>query len=231
MQEDRNIIPIVMVCAVVAVVFLLVALLVPFDRTSTFWAAFVFGLMALAVALAANLYVAVGSRSLRSAFYRVSISTISIVYLMAAIIVSLIFMAASTLPIWPLILIQAILLALCALGLIGGNSVAGMVEGGEAATQQQTSVIRDLRMHVQALETTPQDPNARAALKKLSDELRYTDPVSTPECASYDQQLLMDMGRLNAAVETENGETTEQLSACMCATIAQRAAVCRASKG
>ena len=230
MNNSKGIVPIAIAWFIIAALFLVVAFVAPFDRASTFWIAFAFACLAIVVALGMNLFVIMTSRSMTSALYRASIPAISIGYLLAALIVSLMFMGFTDLPSWLLIIIQVGLLAFGLLGLIGSQAGAALVENGEVATRAQTSAIASLRTQANSVLPFVQDAETRKALSGLCDKLRYTDPVSSPATAIIDQQLMTSMAQLNAAMQTADTYQVQQICANMMLYIDQREAVCRSTK-
>ena len=230
MDKNRGILPVVGACAIVAVVFLVLVLAVPLYHGDVYWTGVAFGWVAIAVALASNLFVVFSSRSTQSALYRTSVSTVSILYVVVACGISFVFMLMPTSPAWLLVVIQVILLALCLAGLIGGGGAASIIERGEEATRAQTAAIATLRMQADALKNFGLDSNTRKALDTLCDELRYADPVSTPATISCDQRLGSYMAQLGTALQNGDGALARELCSQMGVIIRERAALCRSTK-
>lgn len=230
MNRSKGILPIVASALIVAVVFLVIILAVPLYRGPLYWTAVAFGVLAIVVALVANLYVVLSSHSTRSALYRVSVSTVGIIYMVVACAVSFIFMLMPMAPLWVLIVVQVVLLALCLAGVIAGGSAASAIERGEQATYAATSTIATLRAQAESLKSFAQDPATREALKKVADELRFADPVSSPATAPCDQQLLTYMGQLASALQAGDANQVQYICSQMSVVIAQRAAFCRGAK-
>ncbi len=230
MNRSKGILPIVASALIVAVVFLVIILAVPLYRGTLYWTAVAFGGIAIVVALLANLYVVLSSRSTKSALYRISVSTVGIVYMVVACAVSFIFMLMPMAPLWILIVVQVILLALCLAGVIAGGSAANTIERGEEATSIATSTIATLRAQADSLKSFAQDPPTRQALKKVADELRFADPISSPATAPCDQQLLAYISQLASALQAGDTNQVQYICSQMSVVIAQRAAFCRDAK-
>lgn len=230
MDQGKGIIPVVISCLVVAVVFAVVSFAVPFARNETYWIAFAFAWVSIVVAFGANLYVVLTAHSAKSVVYRASISVISILYLIAAAVVSLVFMANSSLPSWILIVIQVVLLALCLLSLIGGAGGASMVESGEAATRASTSFIQSMRMQANGALPFARNDETRRALTGLSEKLRFTDPMSSPATEMVDQQIANSMARVNASLQSGDDAQVQAMCAQMLVLIDEREAICRSTK-
>lgn len=221
---------IILSCAIVAVAFLVIVFAVPFIWDSTFWVCFASIWIAIALVLLANIYVIATSRSMTSAVYKISLSTVSIIYLIVTGIVSLAIMAVGAVPFWIALIVEVVLLALCLLGFIGGAAGADLIESDGASTAYSKVTIDTLRSQSRALIPMASDPSAKKALTELSEKLLYTDPMSSDATVPFDQQLITLMGGIDAALR--QGEWATVVSLCNDAsiTIDQRAAICRASK-
>ena len=99
---NKSMIRFLVILAVVLIVFVVIAFVIPFAHTGVFWVALVFGL----IAIAAQLYVqpkAFAGEGARSKFYGFPIGRVGVIYLIAQLVLSLAAMALS-----------AVLVAACA---------------------------------------------------------------------------------------------------------------------
>ena len=110
--------------AVLLVLYILVAFLIPFVHTAVFWVSFVFTLVAFAVVSTA-LYIAFGKQpGAKSKFYGFPIAKIGVIYGVVQLIAGLIFMALGVwIPVWVAVLIYAIALGAAVIGLISADAV------------------------------------------------------------------------------------------------------------
>ena len=74
--------------------------------------------------------------------------------------------------------------------LFGIMSQANMIENIEITGRIQTDNLRQMREEVQILISETEGNSARKALLTLSDDLRYSDPVSNIALSSYDEKVL-----------------------------------------
>ena len=225
MNQSKGLTPIIICSAIVAVVYLVVALFIPFLRTPSYWVAFGFGWAAILVAIATNVYMVKASNTVQGILYRSSLSIISIIYLIVATIVSLGFMAVAVAPIWLVILIQVVLAAICAVVVVAGAQAASHIESGEAVTKQEISFIKNMRMQVNALEPLAKTSEVKCAVASFAEALRYTDPVTNPALYDFDQELAGLVAALRNALLAQ--DDAQALTLCERAkeAIARRAAV------
>lgn len=229
MNSKTGLTSVIIAGALLALLANIVALAAPFLHTPTFWVGYAFIWVALGIAIAANAYVVYSSRSAMSALYRTSISTVSILYLFAAVACSLLFMAIQG-PAWLLLIVQAALAVACLLSLMGGEVGAQLVEQGDNATKSQTFHMNALRSQVSAISAAATNTPAQEALKHLSESLRYSDPVSSAAASDLETSLFESVNQLYAAVQSGDSQLAISLCNQMEITLAQRNAICRAAK-
>ena len=90
---------------VLLILYILIAFLIPFAKTATYWVSFVFTLIAFCV-VAASIYIAfVKNPDAKSRFYGFPIARIGIIYGIAQLVAGLLLMALGKwVPVWPLAL-------------------------------------------------------------------------------------------------------------------------------
>lgn len=217
---------------IVAIVFNVVFLLVPFAHTASFWTAYLFGLVTLVACAAGNLYVIRESRTPRAGLYRTSVVEVSFVYLGVSIALNLVVAALFWWePTWIVIVLNVFALAAYAIAFLGSNTGAELVEEDEARTSIQTGAMAGLREQAGlALEATAPDAPYAAELRGLVEDLRYADPVSNEFSQPYETQLSSAMASLASFIDA--GQTDEALACCRNARaiLKQRNIACRRGK-
>ena len=115
--------------AVLIAAYMVVALAVPFVRSSGFWVSFVLTIAAIA-AQACLLYSAFRKgESPRSKLYGFPIARIGVMYAAVQIALSFVCMALGKwIPLWLQIIVQVLLLAAAALGFLAADAVRDEVE-------------------------------------------------------------------------------------------------------
>lgn len=230
MNHSKGLMPVIICSCIVAAVYLVVAFAIPFLWTPTYWVAFAFGWLAIIVAIVTNLYAVRASTTARGVVYRSSLSVISIAYLIVAAAVSLAFMAFSLAPIWVVVLIQVLLIAACVAVLVGLASATSHIEDGEQVTRYETSFIKSMRTQAQAFLTLAVTPELRRSVERVSDALRYADPVATPASGAIDQEIAGLMGSLQEALMTQNETAAIALCSQIEDALKRRAAIVIATK-
>ena len=182
-----------LILAIVLVVFAVVAFVAPFEKTPAFWVSFMFGLMAICFQI--PLWnKALSGETLKSKFLGFPVLHVGISYLIIQLIVSIIMMAVPGIPLWIAVIVDVIILAITCILVTSGDVARTAIEETEEKIQAKTSFIKGLKVDVDALLSKEADAEVKAALRKLSDEIRYSDPIS------------------NSAVEGIEAEISEKLT-------------------
>ena len=214
-NHNKNLVRGLLVFAIVLCAYNLLAFLIPFRHTSTFWLGYVFGLVAIAFQIVALLVAFRNVDTARSKFYGIPTLRVGLYYLVGQLILSFIAMALGFVPgfpIWPLWLIFILFLAFAALGMIGADAVRDEIEQQEFVVKRDTSAMRELQNMSASLARRCQDPALAAELKKVAEDLRYSDPVSsalTEESEYRIKEMLEDVSG-----EVSSRQTYKALETC-----------------
>lgn len=200
-MKKRQIQGIVVIVTLLAA-YCAVAFLIPFERdNAVFWVSFVFTL----VALAAQVYVVYtafgGDQDAKSRFYGFPIARVGFVYLIAQVVLSIVFMAlAGNVRLWLPLLLYIVLAGTAALGFIATDVTRDEIQRQDADLKANVSAMRSIQSKASALLGVTQDAETRKAVEKLSDALRYSDPVSSPAISEIESDLAACVDELQKAV-------------------------------
>ncbi len=215
------------------VIFVLIAFLVPFPRNGVFWTGFIFGVIAiLAQALIWSIAFK-GAESARSKFYGIPIARIGTIYLIVQLILSLIAMFLSWVPVipaWPFILVFLIIMGVVALGTIAADVTREEIERQDVQIKRDVSNMRELQSLGRSLVSSCEDKSLLSQVQKLSDDLRYSDPVSSEATAESEAELNRLLTELQTALF--DGDTSGAAGLCKQtqAVLAERNRICKLNK-
>ena len=212
---------------VLLVLYVLIAFLVPFVHTATFWVSFVFTLIAFGV-VAASIYIAfVKNPDAKSRFYGFPIARIGVLYGGAQLIVSLVVMAvAKWTPWWIPVLVYAIGLGAAVIGLVSAEAVVDQIKTQDVKLKDNTTMMRTLQSKISQIASQTDD----AAIKALAEEFRYSDPVSNDAIADAEADLAAAVDQLQAAFVDGDNEAMAQLCRKASALLAERNRLCKLNK-
>ena len=212
---------------VLLVLYILIAFLIPFVHTATFWVSFIFTLISFAV-VAASIYIAfIRNPDAKSRFYGFPIAKIGVIYGAGQLIASMVFMAlAAVSPAWVAVLVYAIALGVTVIGLISVETVVEEIHVQDAKLKKDVALMRGLQSKVNQLSAQSDD----TVLKALADEFRYSDPVSSEALAEAEADLSAVVDELQAAFVDGDKDAAAQLCRKASALLAERNRLCKLNK-
>lgn len=203
----------VLVLVLLFVVYTLIVLAVPFAKGGMFWLTYLF----TAVAFGVQAYVFKLSfekeAGAKSKFYGFPIARVGVLYLAVQLVLGLVFMAlAAVAPVWLALVLYLALLAAAAVGVIATDSIRDEVERQDAQLKKDVATMRALQSKAAALPARCEDAAAKAALEKLAEEFRYSDPVSASALTDLETDMAATMEELSVAVT--DGDNAAVLALC-----------------
>lgn len=212
---------------VLLVLYILIAFLIPFVKTATFWVSFVFTLIAFGV-VAASIYIAfIKNPDAKSRFYGFPIAKIGAIYGLVQLIAGIVFMAlAAYVPVWVAILVYAIALGAAVIGLISVETVVEEIHIQDAKLKKGVSLMRALQSKISQIASQTDD----AAIKAFAEEIRYSDPVSNAAIADAEADLAAAVDELQSAYVDGDSEAVAKLCRKASALLAERNRLCKLNK-
>lgn len=221
----------VLVLVLLFVVYTLIVLAVPFAKGGMFWLTYLFTAAAFVVQAYVFKLSFEKKAGAKSKFYGFPIARVGVLYLAVQIMLGLVFMAlAAVAPVWLALVLYLALLAAAAVGVIATDSIRDEVERQDTQLKKDVATMRALQSKAAALPARCEDTTAKAALEKLAEEFRYSDPVSAPALADLETDMAAIMEELSAAVT--DGDNAAVLALCkkISATLAERNRLCKLNK-
>ena len=213
-----------LILTIVLIVFAVITFAAPFEKTPVFWVSFVFGLLAICFQI--PLWnKALGGETLKSKFLGFPVLHIGVAYLIIQLIVSIIMMAVPGISLWIAIIVDVIILAITCILVTSGDVARTAIEETEEKIQAKTSFIKGLRADVDALLSKEADTEVREALRKLSDEIRYSDPMSSSALENIEAEITEKLISVSTAGENKMNVISE-----ISGLIKQRNIKCKALK-
>lgn len=163
---------------VVFALFNVIAFAIPTDKTATFWTAYAFSVIAFAVQIPLWKMAFGKNDTLKSKFLGIPVIHVGITYLIIQLIAFVVFMIFPTLPVWLAVIVCAIILAVSSLCAIAGQAGANEINRVEEKIKIKRAFIQFLQIDIEMLVERETDAETKAALKKLAENVRFSDPMS-----------------------------------------------------
>lgn len=209
------------------VLYILVVFLVPFVHTLAFWISFLFTLVAFGVTALSSYIAFVRKPDAKSRFYGFPIAKIGVLYGMTQLAVGLVFMALGAwIPAWLAVLVYAVLLCAAVIGLISAEAVADEIGAQDEKLKGNVAFMCDLRSKVEQMAASCDLPE----VKRLAEEIRYSDPVSSEALTEVQKELSDAVEELRSAVANDDRENVSALCRRASAVLAERNRLCKLNK-
>ena len=215
---------------VLLILYILIAFLIPFAKTATYWVSFVFTLIAFCV-VAASIYIAfVKNPDAKSRFYGFPIARIGVIYGVVQLVAGLLLMALGR-WVWVAVLVYAIGLGAAVLGLISADAVAEQIHAQDAKLKKDVAAMRAIQSKLSVLPGQCGDPVTAKCLTQLAEELRFSDPVSSEATRETEDDLNALTDELQKAVLENDTAAAQNLCKRCQAVLMERNRLCKLEKG
>lgn len=184
-------IPIIL--GIVILVLSIIVFSIPFSKTEVFWLSYAFSMLALIVQWPISIISLKKGDTVKSKVYGWPIMRIGLFYLVMVLLVAILSTVFSCIlvqvPIWIPMVCYILLSGLVAIGCVSLDSVRNFVEEQEIQLKPQTDFMKRLYAESVALEKSVSDSQMKKVLSKIADEIRYSDPVSSPDLEAVESRL------------------------------------------
>ncbi|MBO5417707.1 MAG: hypothetical protein J6A50_03765 [Clostridia bacterium] len=192
----------VMAYAVLAISFTLfnvIAFVIPTAKTATFWIAYAFTVVAFALQIAIWKFAFNGTNTLKSKFLGIPLIPVGITYWIIQIIAFVVFMALPLTASWIAVVVCALILGISAICLIGTEIGREEISRVEEKVEKKVFYIKSLQVDVEMLASAETDTDTKAALTKLAEKIRFSDPMSNEALAELEAEISAKVKELKTA--------------------------------
>ena len=186
---------------IVFALFNVIAFVIPTDKTATFWAAYAFSVVAFAVQIPLWKIALSKKETLKSKFLGIPVIHVGITYLIIQLIAFAVFLIFPTLPVWLAVIVCAIFLAISALCAIAGQVGANEINRVEEKIKVKRVFIQFLQTDIEALIEAESDAETKAALKKLAEKVRFSDPMSHEMLGELESRISAKVDEMKTTVD------------------------------
>lgn len=210
-------------------VYNLITFVVRFEHNAVFWMSYGFSLTAFAIVYAAWYFGDFKGDNTRSKFYGFPILKIGVVYFAIQIVAGWAAMAIANIPTRPAVIVYAVALAVAVVGIIGADAVRDEIQTQDNKLKKNVNTMRSLQSQANQL-VGQASGEAKKALQKFAENLRYSDPVSSEMSRDAEIDLMALVNDLQAVVV--DGDETSVITLCRKAeaVLAERNRLCKLGK-
>ena len=160
MKKNKQLFSYIIVSVIILGVFNVIAFVVPFNHTATYWVGYAATMLAIVIAFASSFYAFRGDR--RSKFYGFPLISIAWAYLITQTIIGIVLMAASMIPMYIAVIVCVLVFAGFIIGMIAADNARDVIENVDAKVKQKTFFIKSLQLDIKDMLNGVNDPSAAA---------------------------------------------------------------------
>ena len=222
MTKNKNRVRFYIVLAIVVVIFSVIAFAVPVEHGTCFWLSYLFAVVAIAVQFYAWPKAFAGNA--KSKYYGFPLAKVSTIYLIAQLVLSLIFLfVGDKVPVWIPVILYILLLGFTAIGFIAVDTARDEVERQETARKVNTGTMKVLQAKAAAIAFSCSDPEKKKALDSLAEAFRFSDPVSSDATQKLEVKLEVMLDELQENCTADMVKKIENV-------LKERNQICKMSK-
>lgn len=179
---------------------------------AVFWISYVFMLAAFFIHIFCVFFIA-KNMNVRAVFFGIPLMSFSIYFVCAELFCSLVFMIfKNSAPVKITILIQTLLLCAFIVVAIVSIMTRDVVQNIDSKIKENVNFIKGLNVDVEMLIQRSTDAGTTGALKKLSETIKYSDPMSNNVVAVQEQMIMQYMAELRTTFDS--GDMTKVRELC-----------------
>jgi len=211
-------------------VFNVLSFVIPFQHGVVFWLSYCFGMLALVLQLPL-LYIAFRKGDTpKSRFYGFPIAQIGGIYLVVQLVLSLLgMMLGKWILTWIVVVLYVLVLAAALIGFVAVDAMRDEIERQEQLVTQNVVNMRAIQSKANSL-LNQYDGADSGILRKLVEEIRYSDPVSNDATMDKEAQLESLLNDLEKAIEESRDEMVRSLCKKGISTLEERNRLCKLNK-
>lgn len=196
---------------VIFVAYNLFVFLIFKNYNAVFWISYAFMLASYFVHIFCVFFIA-KNMNVRAVFFGIPLMSFSIYFVCAELFCSLVFMIfKKSASVKITILIQALLLCLFIVIAIISIMSRDVVQNVDSKIKENVSFIKGLNVDVEMLMQRATNAETIGALKKLSETIKYSDPMSKSVVATQEQMIMQYMAELRTTFDSGDMEKVKEL--------------------
>lgn len=169
---------------------------------AVFWISYAFMLVAFCIHIFCVFFIA-KNMNVRAVFFGIPLMSFSIYFACAELFCSLVFMIFRNFASMKItILIQALLLCAFIVVAIVSIMTRDVVQSIDSKIKENVNFIKGLNVDVEMLMQRSPDAETTGALKKLSETVKYSDPMSNSAVATQEQMIMQYIAELRTVFDS-----------------------------
>ena len=210
-------------------VFNLLVFLIADEKNGVFWTSYAFMCMAFVVQFLSMIF-SLRSLETETVFMGIPLASLSFYYLFAALFVGAVFMFFQNAPFKLALILQVLVVSIYAIVAIMALMSRNVVQDVNDNLKESVESIKTLNVNIDVLIPQVSDINLKNALKKVSETIKYSDPMSNEAVAEIEEQIMQTVNMLRINIENNNNVEAIQICKDIEVLFLQRNSLLKATK-
>lgn len=219
--------------AIVAIVFVILTLVIPFDKPAASWVMFAFSLLSVALGAGITIYAFERPEKLMSKFYGYPMFKVGYIYTVAQLALTfLIYLIGAFVqtPYWVGVVLSIIPLGFVGIGCIAAENIRDYIEEIDTRTIITTGTFKRFNIDVADILDACDNPEVYEPMKKLNEKFKYSDPVSSPATEEKEEEIKREIEKLKNIINNESTENVIDEIKLISNLLSSRNRICEARK-
>ena len=224
---------IIAVYGILAFIYLLAFVIIPFPKNAASWISFVFTLVSFVLSLCVTLYVFGKDDEMTSKFYGFPIFKIAYMYPLVQFAVGLlicVIAAFVAVPYWVALILSLVILGVSAIGVIATDNARDIVEATEAESERVTKATKMFNLNIASVLDLCNDAAVKKELEKLAENFRFSDPVSSDATEDIESTIMEKLENLKISISSSDSDESIAKITELKNLLAERNRICKVSK-
>lgn len=199
-NKTKNTVAFGLIYVILLGVFNLLVFTISKSRNDVFWLSYGFMTLAFVVQIV-SMFMSFKSADVETAFFGIPLASFSVFYLCAELVIGALFMifqmASFTLALVIQVIVLAVFLIIAIISLLARDTVQQISDNVKEHVSNLKSVLVDIEMLMDGCT----DPELKADLRKLSETVKYSDPISNEAVADVEQRIMRKISELRINIE------------------------------
>lgn len=210
-QKKKNGLMLALIYLVIFVAYNLVVFLVFKNFNAVFWISYAFMLVAFLIHIGCAFSIAKNT-SVKALFFGIPLGAFSVYFVLAELFTSFAFMIfKANASVKVTIVIQALLLCVFAVVAIVSIMTRDTVYNVDQKIKENVNFIKGINVDVEMLMQRCTNPETTGALKKLSETIKYSDPMTNSVVATQEQMIMQYMAELRTVFDAGDMDSVKGL--------------------
>lgn len=209
--KTKNIVGIALIYAILLGLFNLLVFTIFKTRTNVFWLSYAFVTLAFAVQII-SMSLAFKTADVETVFFGIPLASFSIYYLCAAVVIGVVFIIFQRVNFMLALIIQLLVLAAFLIIAIISLMTRDAVQQIGDNIKENVNNLKSVLVDIELMRDSCSDPELKEALRKLSETVKYSDPITNDSVANVEQRIIQKASELR--INIDDGQIADAKQTC-----------------